>query len=118
MLLENDKAIPPSALAALFEMHTDYVECVVLNACHSIQAAEAITEYINYAIGMNQQIQDESAIKFAEGFYDGLGYKISEEQDIFQRAFKEGLVAIQLENLSQAQTPVSELPQLATRKLG
>ena len=55
---------------------------------------------------MNQEIQDTSAIKFAQGFYDGLGYKNSENQDVFQRAFKEGLVAIKLESLSQAEIPV------------
>lgn len=54
---------------------------------------------------MNQPIQDTSAIKFAEGFYDGLGYE-SDEQDMFQRAFQEGLVAIKLDNISQAEIPV------------
>lgn len=101
----NDKAVTPSGLTALFEMHADYVKCVVLNACHSIKAAEAICEYINYVIGMNQQIQDTSAIEFAQGFYDGLGYD-SEKQDMFQRAFQEGLVAIKLDNISQAEIPV------------
>ena len=43
----NDKAVSPSGLAALFELHADYVECVVLNACHSLKAAEAICQYIN-----------------------------------------------------------------------
>jgi CHAT domain len=110
LLLEDDggqnKAVPPEGLAALFELHANYVDCVLLNACHSVKSAEAISEYINYAIGMNQEIQDKSAIKFAQGFYDGLGYETPENQDGFQRAFKEGLVAIKLENLSQAQIPV------------
>jgi hypothetical protein len=110
LLLEDDggrnKAVPPEGLKSLFELHVDYVKCVLLNACYSAKSAEAISEYINYAIGMNQQIQDKSAIQFAQGFYDGLGYETSGNQDRFQRAFQEGLVAIQLENLSQAQIPV------------
>jgi hypothetical protein len=110
LLLEDvggqNKAVPPEGLASLFELHTDYVTCVLLNACHSVKSAEAISEYINYAIGMNQEIQDKSAIQFAQGFYDGLGYETSESGDVFQRAFKEGLVAIKLENLSQAEIPV------------
>ncbi|WP_414620187.1 CHAT domain-containing protein [Calothrix sp. CCY 0018] len=105
----NEKPVSSSGLAALFQMHADYVKCVVLNACHSIKAAEAICQYINYAVGMNQPIQDTSAIEFAEGFYDGLGYD-SEKQDMFQRAFQEGLVAlkldIKLDNISQAEIPV------------
>jgi CHAT domain len=110
LLLENDggqnKAVPPEGLASLFELHADYVNCVLLNACHSVKSAEAISKYINYAIGMNQEIQDKSAIQFAQGFYDGLGYATSEIQDVFPRAFQEGLVAIKLENLSQTEIPV------------
>jgi CHAT domain len=110
LLLEDDgghnKAVSPEGLASLFELHADYVDCVLLNACHSVKSAEAISEYINYAIGMNQQIQDRSAIQFAQGFYDGLGYATSALQDGYLRAFQEGLVAIKLESLSQAQIPV------------
>ncbi len=110
LLLEDDggqnKAVPPEGLASLFELHADYVNCVLLNACHSVKSAEAISKYINYAIGMNHEIQDKSAIQFAQGFYDGLGYATSKIQDVFQRAFQEGLVAIKLENLSQAEIPV------------
>ena len=110
LLLEDDgghdKTVSSEGLASLFELHSDYVKCVLLNACHSAKSAEAISEYINYAIGMNQQIQDKSAIQFAQGFYDGLGYAISENQDRFQRAFQEGLVAMKLENLSEAEIPV------------
>jgi CHAT domain len=110
LLLEDDggqkKAVPPEGLASLFELHADYVNCVLLNACHSVKSAEAISKYINYAIGMNQEIQDKSAIQFAQGFYDGLGYATSEIQDVFPRAFQEGLVAIKLENLSQAKITV------------
>lgn len=109
LLLEDDggqsKAVPSAGLASLFELHTDYVNCVLLNACYSGKSAEAISKYIDYAVGMNQQIQDKSAIQFAQGFYDGLGYATL-EKDVFPRAFQEGLVAIQLENLSQAEIPV------------
>lgn len=115
LLLEDDgghqKPISPSGLASLFELHKDYVTCVLLNACYSVKSAEAISEYINYAIGINQEIQDKSAIRFAQGFYDGLGYEVSKNQYLFERAFKEGLVAIQLENLPQAQIPILKKKQ-------
>ncbi|MEO1378631.1 MAG: CHAT domain-containing protein, partial [Cyanobacteria bacterium J06635_10] len=96
----NDKPVAPSALASLFKLHADYVQCVVLNACYSEKSAEAISEYINYVIGMNNSIIDNAAIVFSEGFYHGLGY-ISNNQDMFQRAFEEGMVAIQMESPSQ-----------------
>jgi tetratricopeptide (TPR) repeat protein len=110
LMLEDDggknKLVPASALASLFELHADYVECVLLNACHSAKPAIAISEHINYAIGMNQPIGDKAAIAFAQGFYDGLGYATSDNLDVFQRAFEEGKVAIQLEHLSESQIPV------------
>lgn len=102
----NDKLVPPEGLASLFKLHANYVNCVLLNACYSEQTAIAISEYINYVIGMNNPIQDRAAIEFARGFYDGLGYKNSDNQDVFQRGFAEGMVAIQLENLSQGLIPV------------
>ena len=102
----NHKPVSPQGLASLFKLHADYVNCVLLNACHSAKPADAISQYINYAIGMNQEIEDKAAIAFAQGFYDALGYKTQDNQDVFQRAFDEGLVAIQIENLSEGQIPV------------
>lgn len=110
LVLEDDagenKPVPAEGLALLFQLHADYVECVLLNACHSAKPALAISEYINYAIGMNQPIGDRAAIAFAIGFYDGLGYTTANSQDVFQRSFEEGKVAIQLEHLDEGQIPV------------
>jgi hypothetical protein len=109
LVLEDEggqsKPVKPEGLAALFQLHADYVNCVVLNACHSEKPAEAISQHINYAIGMNQAINDGSAIVFSQGFYDGLGYGTASDCE-YERAFKEGLVAIQLEDLPGEQTPV------------
>ena len=101
----NHKPILPIGLAALFKLHTDYVKCVLLNACYSDLAAEAISKHINYVIGMNHLVKGRAAIVFAQGFYDGLGYDNINNLDIIQRAFDEGIVAIQLENLLQGAIP-------------
>ena len=109
LLLEDegkDKPVTPVALAFLFELHANCVKCVLLNACYSEKPAEAISHHIDYVIGMNNPIQDKAAIEFAKGFYDGLGYELLDNQDIFQRAFDEGLVAAQLESISQGQIPI------------
>ncbi|MDF5731328.1 MAG: CHAT domain-containing protein [Rhizonema sp. PD38] len=110
LLLEDDggsdKPVSGEGLAQLFKLHANYVNCVLLNACHSAKLAEAISQYINYVIGMNQEIKDKPAIAFAQGFYDALGYENPDNIDIFPRAFDEGLVAIQLEEITQAQIPV------------
>ncbi|MEM7554798.1 MAG: CHAT domain-containing protein [Cyanobacteria bacterium P01_A01_bin.84] len=102
----NDKPVAPESLASLFKLHTDYVKCVLLNACYSEKSVEAISLHINYVIGMNNSIQDKAAIEFAKGFYDGLGYKNSGDKDIFQRAFDEAMVAIEMENPSQGSVPI------------
>ena len=49
---------------------------------------------------MNQAIGDTAAIKFAEGFYDGLGYGRS-----YAEAFEFGLLSIEAEGIPEAQTP-------------
>ena len=69
----NHKPLSPTGIAALFKLHTDYVKCVLLNACYSSKPAKAISKHINYVIGMNQPIEDRAAIEFAVGFYDALG---------------------------------------------
>ena len=102
----NNKNVPPEGLAALFKLHVNYVNCVLLNACHSAKPALAISQHINYVIGMNQEINDKAAIAFVQGFYDALGYEALDNQDVFQRAFDEGLVAIQLEDTLERQIPV------------
>ena len=93
----NNKPVSPKGLALLFQLHANYVTCVLLNACYSAKTAQSISEYINYVIGMNQPIGDNAAIAFSQGFYDGLGYPTSANQDVFERAFEEGKVAIQLD---------------------
>ncbi len=109
LVLENDSGncspVLPMALAELFKLHTDYVKCVLLNACYSGKPAAAISKHINHVIGINQPIEDRAAIVFAQGFYDGLGYD-NVNNDVIQRAFDEGIVAIQLENLLQGATPL------------
>jgi CHAT domain-containing protein len=65
-------SISPKALAGLFALCTDQVECVILSACYSALQATAINKHINYVIGMRRQIKDKAAIEFAVGFYDAL----------------------------------------------
>jgi CHAT domain len=74
---ETGKAqlVTGEALAGLFGQFSQQVECVVLNACYSEVQADAISQHINYVIGMNDKIKDKAAIEFVVGFYDGLlGY--------------------------------------------
>lgn len=93
--------VQPSALAALFAVVDEQVNCVVLNACYSETQAEAIAKHIPFVIGMNQAIGDKAAIAFAVGFYKALGANCS-----IEKAYKLGCVEIQLHNIAEHLTPV------------
>ncbi|WP_407893385.1 CHAT domain-containing protein [Scytonema sp. NUACC26] len=113
----NHKPVSPRGLVSLFRLHAERVKCVLLNACYSSSAAEAIGQHVNYVIGMNQPIQDRAAIVFAQGFYDGLGYDNIDKLDVIQRAFDEGIVAIELENLLQGIIPSMWKLGIAQKKI-
>src|SRR3954453_15886861 len=44
------------SLSRLFELCSDHVKCVVLNACYSEAQADAIVQHIDYVIGMKRAI--------------------------------------------------------------
>ena len=95
------KLVSAEALANLFKLFSKSVECVVLNACYSKFQAQAIARHIDYVIGMNQAIDDRSAIEFSVGFYAAIG---SGESVDF--AYELGCNAIQLEGTAEYLTPV------------
>jgi CHAT domain len=102
------KTVKPDALAALFEMETERVQCVILNACYSKIQAEAISQHIPHVIGMNQGIGDRAAIAFSIGFYKALGANRTVEQ-----AYKAGCVEIRLEDIPEHLTPVLQVKKNA-----
>lgn len=97
----NPKPIAPQALADLFELFAEGLDCVVLNACYSEAQAQAIAKCVPYVVGTNKAIGDRAAIEFAIGFYDGLG--AGRPVDF---AFKLGRNAIAMEGLNEELTPV------------
>lgn len=94
------KLVSTEALAALFELFADSVECVVLNACYSERQAKAIAQHIPYVIGMKQAIGDRAAIEFAIGFYDALG-----AGEPVEFAYRLGYNAIHLAGIPEHLTP-------------
>ncbi len=95
------KPVSGNALAKLFSLLADQVECVLLNACHSQQQATAIAKHINTVIGMSQAVGDRAAIQFAIGFYDALGAGRD-----YTFAHKWGCTAIAMEGIKESLTPV------------
>lgn len=95
------KLVTGEALATLFELFADKLECVLLNGCFSEVQAEEIVQYIPYVIGMKQAIGDKAAIEFAVGFYDALGASRSVEF-----AYKLGCTSIQIAGIAEHLTPI------------
>jgi len=98
LVLEDDsgeaRSVSSTALASLFSLLADRVECVLLNACYSAIQAEAIAQHIGTVIGMDRAIGDRTAIKFAISFYDALGAGRG-----FEFAYQWGKAAIAMEGI-------------------
>ena len=111
LIFEDDSGrsqfVNAQALANLFELFADQVKCVVLNACYSEVQAAAIVAHIDAVIGMNQPIGDRAAIRFAEGFYRGLGAG----KDV-EFAYRLGRNSVELQGIAEENIPVLK------RKLG
>lgn len=97
----KSQPIKPDALANLFELISDQVNCVILNACYSEKQAQALSKHIPFVIGMSQAIGDRAAIAFAVGFYKALGAGRS-----FEEAYNWAKVEIGLEEIQENSTPV------------
>lgn len=109
ILIEDDGGnafvVEPEALADLFRLFEDQVQCVLLNACFTLAQAKAIAKHIKYVIGMCDEIGDRAAIEFAVGFYDALG-----ADRPVDKAYEFGLNAIALHKF-----PGRLIPVLLTR---
>lgn len=99
---EGDSFIVTSAaLGTLFEQFNEDVNCIVLSACYSEVQADALSQHIDYIIGMNSSISDTAAILFATGFYRGLGGGRSIED-----AYKLGCVEMRLYGNQEYEPPI------------
>lgn len=106
LLNREDKAsfVTTDALAELFNLFSDKVECVILNSCYSEKQAKAISKNIPYVIGMTSSIEDKVAIDFATSFYDAIG-----AGENIEFAYKLGCNAIQLYSESTLEKPTPML---------
>jgi|GEM_PF-5990460 uncharacterized repeat protein (TIGR01451 family) len=76
LAVENDfgraSFVNPAGLANLLGGFAASVRCVIVNACHSLALAEAMSEHIDYVVGMRSEILDSASVQFSVGFYQGL----------------------------------------------
>jgi WD40 repeat protein len=89
IVLEDDTGnmalVQTNVLASMFKLFAKKgVECVIFNACYSEVQAEAISQYVNYVVGMNKAVGDKAAVAFAVAFYDAIaaGYGVEEAYEL------------------------------------
>lgn len=112
----GSKLATAQAISSLFAECSEFVKCVILNACFSEVQARAIQAHIPFVIGMRGQIEDLTAIEFAKRFYLAL----ASTGDV-ARAYRLTMINLELEEVSGASLPVMiqsvERPALGSRDL-
>jgi formylglycine-generating enzyme required for sulfatase activity len=93
----SSRPVPSQKFEEILESQGQSIRIVVLNACFSRNQAERIVRYADCAIGMNDEIPDDTALAFAVAFYRGLA-----EGESVQQAFKSSLLQIDMMDLSRA----------------
>lgn len=81
--------VSTEALANLFELFSDTIRCVVLNACFSRDQGLAIAESIDCVIATVHPVGDDAAVAFTRAFYRSLAYA-----DSVRRAFDLGCAEV------------------------
>ena len=69
LLLADDSAshrpVPNKALMQLLKILKDNLDVLVFNACYTKRQAQGLAKTFDYTIGMNEDLDDESAIDFS-----------------------------------------------------
>lgn len=97
----NTKLVSKNAIVELMNTMADNIQVVIFNTCFSSGQAEAVTQHIDVAIGMNTSIGDEAARVFAASFYSAIGFGRS-----VLEAFNQAKTALMLEDIPEENTPV------------
>jgi CHAT domain-containing protein len=100
------KTVARDALNALFRALANRPRVVVLNACGTLTPEDADDCVVDVTIEMNNQIGDDSAIFFAEGFYGALAAAGPITVAKVANAFEHGVVRLKLEGSTDAMMPV------------
>jgi hypothetical protein len=97
----NAKIVTIDAMVMLMRAMADNISIIIFNACFSERQAEAVIEYIDLAVGMNDSIGDDAARVFSAQFYSAIGFGRS-----VQEAFMQAKAALMLEGIPEENTPV------------
>lgn len=70
---EGDASLKRETLITDLFQHYGKIKCVILNGCYSEKQAKEIAQYIDYVIGIGQDITDDDSIYFLDEFYFQIG---------------------------------------------
>jgi len=96
----NTVLLDPSVFARLLKILKDNLRLVILNACYTKDQAQFLKETVDFTIGMNRPIRDDTAKVFAAFFYQALASGRS-----VQAAFDLGCVQLDMGKIPGVDTP-------------
>lgn len=96
----NTKPVSKTAIVELVNTMIDSIRVVVFNTCFSSDQADAVTQYVDVAIGMNASIGDDAARVFSAQFYSAIGFGRTVKE-----AFDQARTALMLESIPEEDTP-------------
>lgn len=94
------KPVSKEAITSTMKTMSDNIRLIVFNSCFSSGQAEAVTQYVDAAIGMKDAISDEAAKIFSAQLYSSIGFGHS-----LQKAFDQAISALLLEGIPEDDTP-------------
>lgn len=96
----NKKLVSKEAIVQTMMASSSDIRLVFFNTCYSYKQAEAVTHYVEAAIGMNTSIGDYAARIFASQFYSAIGFGLS-----VKKAFEQAKALVMMEGLKEENTP-------------
>ncbi|WP_088893320.1 CHAT domain-containing tetratricopeptide repeat protein [Leptolyngbya ohadii] len=66
------------SIVDFFRLHSERIDCVILNGCYSEEQARGIVQHIEFVIGISRELEHEKVIRFLSEFY----YQLSLENTI------------------------------------
>jgi hypothetical protein len=94
------KFVSKEAIVQTMMASSSDLRLVFFNTCYSYNQAEAVTNHIEAAIGMNTSIGDDAARVFSSQFYSSLGFGLS-----IKKAFDQAKALLMMEGLNEEDTP-------------
>lgn len=92
------KQVDPRGLVDVFRLYSGHLRLVLLNACFTKGQAQALTEVIDYSVGISKAIGDRAGVTFAGAFYRALGFGRS-----VQEAFDSAKAELKLNKTPRSQ---------------